>query len=86
LGNDIAVPQARLVDSAVRLGLLADLSWGEVMGAERLVKDGAPHPAIDVFLKASKQHAATLQMLGLEQRVRNVTLSDVLEGRVEHES
>ncbi len=86
LNGAVSAPVAKLCDQAVRLGLLADLSWGEVTQAETLLKDGVPHPAIDVFLKASKNQRDVLTLLGLQRRARDVTLEDVLQGRMDREA
>jgi hypothetical protein len=86
LGNELTPPQVRLVDMATRLGLLSDLAWGELMREGDLIKDGAAHPAIDVFLKSSKHQKEVLALLGLERKVRNVTLQDILEGRATRET
>lgn len=87
LGGDVTVPQSKLVDQAVRLGLLADLSWADVMQApEGLVKDGTVNPSVDIFFKTSKHQRDVLGMLGLQRRAKDVTLQDVLDGTAKREA
>jgi hypothetical protein len=84
LNGDISAPVAKLLDQAVRLGLLANLSWGEITEAGALIQDGKPHPAIDIYLKVAKQQREVLVLLGLPHRAKDISLQDVLQGRVEH--
>jgi hypothetical protein len=86
LNGDITAPVAKLIDQAVRLGILANLSWGEITEAGSLLQDGKPIPAIDIYLKVARQQREVLAMLGLQHRAKNISLQDVLQGRVEHAS
>ncbi len=83
LNHDISVPEAKLCDQAVRLGLLSDLSWGEITQVKTLIKGGTPIPAIDVFLKASKRQRDVLALLGIKRKARQVNLDDYIASRGE---
>lgn len=83
LGGSLSYPESQLVDQCARLGLLATLSWSEVVRDESLIKDDKVNPAIDVFLRTSKQQRDLLALLGIKCRVRDITLEDVLAGKVE---
>ncbi len=87
LGNDLSVPKQALADQSVRLSILSDLSWGEVMKVDGLIrKDGTPHPSIDIFMKASKHQRDMLGVLGIQRRAKDVTLQDVLNGTAKQEA
>lgn len=79
LGGDLTAPQARLVDQATRLGLLAAIAWQEALQCGVFV-DGAPSPAVDTFIKATGQEREVLKLLGLKRISRDITLRDVLRG------
>jgi hypothetical protein len=83
LNNDVSVPESKLIDQATRLGLLGDLSWGEIAKTETLTKDGVPHPAIDVFLRASKAQRDVLALLGIKRKTKQANLDDYIASRGE---
>jgi hypothetical protein len=85
LNHDVSVPEAKLCDQAARLGLLCDLSWAEITKEKTLIKAGEPLPCIDIYLRAAKAQRDVLRLLGLRRHAKDVTLSDVLQGRVDHE-
>ena len=84
-GADCTAVQSRLIDQVVRLGLLADISWTELLQSG-LIVEGAPAPAVNVFLQASRQYRDGLLQLGVERRSKNVTLSSYLQERQEQEA
>jgi hypothetical protein len=85
-GDDITAVQARLVDQTVRLDLLADLGWAELMKSG-LVVDGVPAPTANIFLHASRQYRDILLQLGVERRRKPIKLQDYLRaGEVHSES
>lgn len=67
VGGNPTPPQARLVDQAARLALLAELSWAELARTGPFV-DGVAVPAVDTFLRAAGQERGVLQVLGIEPR------------------
>lgn len=85
VGSDLTVPQAKLIEQATRLSLLSDLAWAEVADAKALITNNTPCAAIDVFLKAARDHRAVLNLLGLERRVKPINLNDYLEGKATQE-
>jgi len=80
LGGDVSVAQEKLIDQAARLGLLADIAWGELIRSGRLIKRGSVNAAFDPFLRASRDLRAILLVLGLKRHAKEATLKDVLEG------
>ena len=85
IGGDPTLPQVELIDQASRLKLLACIAWAELLRAGTVTKDTGLHPAFDAFLKASRDQRAVLGLLGIQRSARDVTLRDVLGGRVQHE-
>jgi hypothetical protein len=83
LNNDVSVPESKLIDQAVRLGLLGDLSWGEITKAEALTKDGEPIPSINIFLRASKAQRDVLALLGIKRKPKQADLSSYITSRGE---
>jgi hypothetical protein len=80
LGGDPTAPEARLIDQASRLRLLALLAWSEIErgGAFR---DGAPVPAVDAFRRAAADERDVLRLLGLQSRGKPVqSIDDYLAG------
>src|SRR3954447_16524224 len=45
-----SVVQSKLIDTAVQLGLIQDIAWGELM-QKGAVTNGTPSPALEAFLK-----------------------------------
>ncbi|MFH2080739.1 MAG: hypothetical protein ABIK08_04540 [Pseudomonadota bacterium] len=80
LGGDLTPPQARLVDQAARLALLAQLTWAEI---ERggLFKNGELRPAVEAYRNATRDEREVLRLLGLKRHSKELTLSDYLSGR-----
>lgn len=79
VGGDPTVPQEKLIDQAARLGVLADIAWGELLRAGMLVIDGKVAPAFEAFIKASRDQRDVLRALGIERRSKPVpTLDDYL--------
>ena len=78
VGGDPTAAQLRLIDQAARLHLLGQMAWAELLRAGALVKKGRLAPAFEAYVKAARDERATLQLLGLERKARNVTLQDVL--------
>lgn len=72
IGGDPSAAQARLIDTAARLSLLADLSWGEISERGMFDDKGSPRPAFDTFIRTIGQERATLQLLGLERQAKPV--------------
>jgi hypothetical protein len=72
LGGDPTVPQARLIDHAARLRLIAQIAWGELMrtGAFR---NGQPVPALDAFRRVIADERAVLQLIGIERHQFEIT-------------
>lgn len=87
LGGSATATQAAIVDQAIRVGMLRDMAWSALMQTKSPVRDdGKIEPSADLFLKACKQQREALSLLGLERRARDISLQDVLEGRVSRET
>ena len=76
-GTDITAVQSRMIDQTVRLGILADLSWAELLRSGPVV-DGNPAPAATIFLNTSRQYRDSLVQLGVEKRRKVIKLTDYL--------
>lgn len=72
VGGHPTHPQEKLIDQAVRLAMLTDIAWAELMRSKKLVTNGAVHPAFEAFLKASRDQRAVLIILGLKRRTKDV--------------
>ncbi len=72
IGGHPTIPQEKLIDQAVRLALLTDIAWAELMRSKKLVTNGAVHPAFEAFLKASRDQRAVLIILGLKRQTKNI--------------
>lgn len=82
VGGDLSVPQARLIDHASRLRLIATIAWGELWRRGMFDGKGTPRPALDAFRRAAADERSVLQLLGIERREKPVkTLQDLLEGK-----
>lgn len=84
VGGEPTRPQAELIDQAARLALLAKIAWAELFRGGVFVNGtGQPAPALETWLKAARDQRAVLQLLGLERRSRDVTLSEYLQQTAE---
>lgn len=72
IGGRPTLPQEKLIDQAVRLAMLTDIAWAELMRSKRLVTNGAVHPAFEAFLKTSRDQRAVLIILGLKRQTKNI--------------
>lgn len=72
IGEHPTLPQEKLIDQAVRLAMLTDIAWAELMRSKKLVTNGAVHPAFEAFLKASRDQRAVLIILGLKRQTKNI--------------
>lgn len=71
LGDDLSPPQARLVDQATRLALLASIAWQEALDRGVFV-NGEPCPALDTFMRAAGQEREVLKLLGIQRPEKEV--------------
>lgn len=72
VGGVPTVPQERLIDQAVRLGLLADIAWSALIRAGKVVNDGGQHPAFEAYLKATRDQRDIFKLLGITTHQRQV--------------
>jgi hypothetical protein len=81
LGGDLTAPQARLVDMAARLALLASLAWDELTRAGAF-KDGEPRPALSAYRSAIADERSVLAVLGIERKAKPVpTVEEYLQAK-----
>lgn len=76
LGGDVTVAQARLVDQAVRLRLLSELAWSELLRGGAFTEAGDPRPALDAFRRLAGDERSLLALLGVERREQPVASLD----------
>jgi len=75
----VSVPQRILVDRAVRLGLLVETAWDELSRMGVFRRRGELRAAFAAFRSAVMDERATLTLLGLESRARDLPrLKDLL--------
>lgn len=80
VGGDPTRPQAELIDQAARLALLAKIAWAELLRSGVFSGEGGqPAPALETWLKATRDQRAVLQLLGLERRSRELDLQEYLQ-------
>ena len=79
VGGDPSLPQVELIDQAARLAILARICWGDAIRNGVIRKDGSLAPALDGFLKATRDQRAVLEILGLKRQAKELTLQKVLE-------
>jgi hypothetical protein len=81
LGGEPTAVETELIEQAARLSLLVDVAWADLM-RNGVLPEGQAAPAVEVFLKATRDHRAVPQLLGLERRVREVpSLTQYLQER-----
>lgn len=80
IGPDaITVPMEKLLDQAVRISLIEDMSWSELISANSIMTKHGLHPAFDGLLKASRDHRELLKILGITRKVKELSLTDYLQ-------
>jgi hypothetical protein len=77
VGGDPNTVEIELIDQAARLALLVDIAWGETVRTG-VVSDGQLSPAFAAFLAAARDQRAVLTLIGLERRIKDVSLRDLL--------
>lgn len=86
IGTIPTPPQLTLIDQATRLGLLADLSWAEILNNGKLTTDKGVIPAFTGYLKVVREQAKILQILGIKPHEIEVpALDDYLEANYSEE-
>lgn len=83
VGGDPSIAQQKLIEDAARLGLIGSIAWQRLMDAGTILRGDGLHPALEAFLKSSRDRRDVLRLLGLNRHTRPIKLSDVLDGKQE---
>lgn len=77
-GEDMPpLPKVALLEIEAKLYAIARLAYADLM-QDGLIKDGALHVSFEPFMRATKEQRAVLALLGLEHRVRELDINDIL--------
>lgn len=83
VGGDPSIAQQKLIEDAARLGLIISIAWQRLMDSGTILRGDGLHPALEAFLKSSRDRRDVLRLLGLNRHTRQIKLSDVLQGKEE---
>lgn len=83
LGGDPSPQEQAIIADAVKNMLYIASLDNYLMGLKSLVRKGRPHPVLDIRTKLAAHLREDLKTLGLQRRVKSISLHDILNAEQE---